>query len=591
MKKEHIFQKIIAPILLVLSGVFYSFILPPQSQYDLAWFGLVPLLIAARVACPKASFWYGFSFGLGFWTPGIWWFLSLGNKGCPFWLIIISYVLLVVACALFIAVFAMLVSKLWQGVHYISYDEYITEQNRIDEIESDREYEREAAKFAASMKKAARRISISETWRIPVIAFIWVGLEYLRGAMGFSWNTLAISQYKSYAIAQLAAWGGTAVISFLIVVVNAGLSGVVVRIWRMLVKHEYPRIRRHLDLWVALIVAMLAMVSGVREFKYQDKVVNNLSSPNDLILVGAINNHDTPYLQKKIGTNNIFNDLLYNTYDLSTNGVDLIVWPETSVPFLLPEPSFDALIKQFVDEGNFSLIAGGVENVFPESKDPFNLGYNVSCLYTPGQGEKSVYRKRHLVPFGEYLPLDETIPFIRKFAPFGYSVQAGKGGQLFDVKGISVGMLICFEDTYSWPARESVNAGARLLISQSNDMWFDDDSEKLQHHANAVFRAIETRTPLLRVSNEGYMGVVLPTGKTGQLYGNDTTMFSEYIIARSEETKPTFYMLVGDWILAKPAAIFVVIFILFLCYKRYLYKKNLKNNGAENMEVEHASEA
>lgn len=571
MKKETILKKIILPIFLIACGVAYSFICPPYSQQDLAWFGLAPLLIVLRFCSPRKGFLAGLCFGAGFWFPAIYWFVTLGNKGCPFFLVIIAYILLALVCAAFTAIFSMLVARLWQGVTYISYDEYMDEQERLNALD-DREYKIESDRYDRKMKQLRQSLIFAETWRVPVIALIWVGLEYLRELAGFSWNTLAVSQYESYSVVQLSALGGTAAISFVIVVVNAGIAGTAVRMWRLLYLQEYPRIKRHFDLWLALIIALCAMVFGIKEYKSTEKTIGQLDSPNELMLVGAINNHDTPYLQRELTSVAIFNNLLNQTYELSTNKLDLIIWPETSVPFLLPSQEFDAYISEFVTKGNFSLIVGGVENATPEKKE-FDLGYNVSYLYSPNQKEKAIYKKRHLVPFGEYLPLDETLPFIRNFAPFGYSVRTGDGAQLFEIKGVKIGALICFEDTFSSTVRESVNAGARLLISQSNDMWFDSDTEKIQHHANSVFRAIETRTPLIRVSNEGYMGVVLPTGKVFQLYAPDENVLREYVVPRSKNTPPTFYMIVGDWILAIPAAIFVVIFICCFSYKYYAEKK------------------
>lgn len=572
MKKQALFKKIILPILLIFFGAIYSFILPPYDQFDLAWFGMAPLLVVLRLCKPKAGFWYGLCFGAGFWFPAIRWFISLGNKGCPFVLVLISYVLLAMACATFTAIFSMLVARLWQGIKYISYNEYMDEQDRIEALD-DKEYDKESAAYSQKLKKMARRIAFAETWRIPVIAIIWVGLEYLRELAGFSWNTLAVSQYKSYPVAQLAAVGGTAAISFLIVAVNAGIAGTGVRIWRMMYSHEYPRIKRHFDLWLVLILALVVMVLGAKKYRALEMEITQLDSPNDLILVGAINNHDTPYLQQTQSSVEIFNNLLNSTYELSTNGFDVVIWPETSIPFLLPEKQLDVLMNQFVQKGNFQLIVGGVENALPSSNE-FDLGYNVSYLYSPEQENAAVYKKRHLVPFGEYLPFDETIPFIRNFAPFGYSVCAGEGAQLFNIKNVETGMLICFEDTFSWPARESVNSGARLLISHSNDMWFDMWEEKIQHHANAVFRAIETRTPLVRVSNEGYMGLVFPTGRTLQLYSPSEDIMREYVVPRSRDVKPTIYQRVGNWILAIPAAIFVVCFIGFMVSERILEKRN-----------------
>lgn len=571
MKKKSLLMFLILPIALIIFGAAYSYILPPYNQYDLAWFGLVPLLVTLRFCKPKQGLFYGLCFGSGFWFPATWWFISLGDKGCPFALVVISYILLSLACAFFTAIFSMLVARLWKGVNYISYDKYMEEVDRIDALE-DSEYEEESNIHKQKMKSLSRKMIFSEVWRVPVIAIIWVGLEYIRGLVGFSWNTLAVSQYQVNSVAQLAAIGGTALISFFVVMVNAGIAGAGVRMWRLLFSHEYPRIRRHFDLWLVIILILVVMLLGTNKYKALEREITQLDSSKDLILVGAINNHDTPYLQQIQSSEEIFNNLKNSTYELSTNGVDLIVWPETSIPFLLPEPQIDSSLLEMSKKMDTDIIVGGVENATPEGKK-FDLGYNVSYHYSPQANVPEVYRKRHLVPFGEYLPLDEKIPYIRNFAPFGYSVRSGEGAQLFNIKGVETGMLICFEDTYAWTARESVNAGARLLISHSNDMWFDSDVEKLQHHANAVFRAIETRTPLIRVSNEGYMGVVLPSGRTNKLYSPDETILREYIIFRSKDSNPTFYMLVGDWVLAKPASIFVLVYISVLFYFRYSKKK------------------
>lgn len=571
MKKKSLLMFLILPIALIIFGAAYSYILPPYNQYDLAWFGLVPLLVTLRFCKPKQGLFYGLCFGSGFWFPATWWFISLGDKGCPFALVVISYILLSLACAFFTAIFSMLVARLWKGVNYISYDKYMEEVDRIDALE-DSEYEEESNIHKQKMKSLSRKMIFSEVWRVPVIAIIWVGLEYIRGLVGFSWNTLAVSQYQVNSVAQLAAIGGTALISFFVVMVNAGIAGAGVRMWRLLFSHEYPRIRRHFDLWLVIILILVVMLLGTNKYKALEREITQLDSSKDLILVGAINNHDTPYLQQIQSSEEIFNNLKNSTYELSTNGVDLIVWPETSIPFLLPEPQIDSSLLEMSKKMDTDIIVGGVENATPEGKK-FDLGYNVSYHYSPQANVPEVYRKRHLVPFGEYLPLDEEIPYIRNFAPFGYSVRSGEGAQLFNIKGVETGMLICFEDTYAWTARESVNAGARLLISHSNDMWFDSDVEKLQHHANAVFRAIETRTPLIRVSNEGYMGVVLPSGRTNKLYSPDETILREYIIFRSKDSNPTFYMLVGDWVLAKPASIFVLVYISVLFYFRYSKKK------------------
>lgn len=564
MKKEILLYKIILPIVLLFFGACYSFILPPYSQHDLAWFGLVPLLIALRFCRPRLGFYYGLSFGIGYWSLAIWWLISMGNKGCAFSIIIFAYICLVLVFATFTAVFGMLVARLWQGVNYISYEDYLQEQDRINAIEDDSEFESESSQNAREMKTLSRKIIFAEIWRVPVIALLWVGLEYLRACLGFSWNTIAISQYQSYSIAQLASIGGTAAISFLIVLVNVGFSGVAVRTWRLLFSHQYPKIKRHYDLWFALVVVLIAMVFGVKEYRKVAVEMKVLDKSNEFLRFGAINHHDTPNLQNDESYSS-YKRLKEKTEELSSKDVDVVLWPETSFPYWLTDLKVEKALADWNISKNLKIFIGGVEKI----SDQENLCYNISYLYTSNPKERAIYRKRHPVPFGEYIPFDKTIPFIRRFSPTGCSVCSGEGAQLFDINGVKTGVLICFEDTFSAESRESVNAGARVLVSQSNDMWFDSQTEKIQHHANSVFRAIETRTPIIRVSNEGYMGVVLPTGETNNLLTPDEDTLIDYVIPRSSDAKPTWYLICGDWTLAIPAAILVVVLLLKICYEKY----------------------
>jgi apolipoprotein N-acyltransferase len=133
------------------------------------------------------------------------------------------------------------------------------------------------------------------------------------------------------------------------------------------------------------------------------------------------------------------------------------------------------------------------------------LLFNSSILVGADGREGGQYNKRHLVLFGERLPFEDVFPFIQRLAPLGFSCAPGQTSTVFRLSkpAVTFSSLICFEDTIALLARESVKNGARLLINQTNDAWFDGSSAAVQHMAHCVFRCIENRVPAVRSANTG----------------------------------------------------------------------------------------
>ena len=141
--------------------------------------------------------------------------------------------------------------------------------------------------------------------------------------------------------------------------------------------------------------------------------------------------------------------------------------------------------------------------------------YNSAVLVRPDGVLAGRYDKLHRVVFGEYIPLVETFPWLRKFTPFpaGFGINAGKTCAAFEHKGFRFAPIICFEDTVPQLVREIVNAtteqtstGAKrvdFLVNLTNDGWFHGSSELDQHLITAAFRCIECRTPMVRAVNTG----------------------------------------------------------------------------------------
>jgi apolipoprotein N-acyltransferase len=123
------------------------------------------------------------------------------------------------------------------------------------------------------------------------------------------------------------------------------------------------------------------------------------------------------------------------------------------------------------------------------------------------------------MPFGEYTPLGDWLPWLKEINNTAGDFIAGDSARIFsyplsDGRTAKVSPLICYEDVVPRLAREATAAGAELLVNQTNDVWFGDTVAPYQHHMIASFRAIENRRFLLRSTNTGLTAVVDPMGRT-----------------------------------------------------------------------------
>ena len=186
---------------------------------------------------------------------------------------------------------------------------------------------------------------------------------------------------------------------------------------------------------------------------------------------------------------------------------DLIVWPETAVPFLLDD-----------DRGGLRAIltaSGGTPVALGIQRTEGLRGYNSLAVIGPdAQGApqiRAVYDKAHLVPFGEYVPLGDQMADwlgIFSFSPReGYGYSAGPGPRLLDLPGLgTVQPLICYEAVFPYFQRAVARPG--WLLQVTNDAWFGDDAGPFQHLALARLRAVENGLPLVRVANTGVSAVI-----------------------------------------------------------------------------------
>ena len=221
---------------------------------------------------------------------------------------------------------------------------------------------------------------------------------------------------------------------------------------------------------------------------------------------------------------------------------DLLVWPETSfqdgwadVAAELPadrippsweraEESCRSLARVLAEHWKTAMLLGTSREFL--GADGVPQSYNSAVLIEPNGQEAGCYDKIHRVPFGEYVPLRDWLPWMNIFAPydFDYSIRAGENLTRFRLTGYHFGVVICFEDTDPYLARQYVRTDSVLrpvdfLLNISNDGWFDGTSEHDEHLAICRFRAVECRRAIARSVNMGISAVIDGNGRVVALPG------------------------------------------------------------------------
>jgi len=234
---------------------------------------------------------------------------------------------------------------------------------------------------------------------------------------------------------------------------------------------------------------------------------------------------------------------------------DLLLWPEASLPFFLEEhPEWDQWLADLLAGWQRPLLYGGLK------LGPQGEATNGLFLATPGDARTAAARpfvgKRHLVPFGEYVP--EWLPFIRTLGPGVGDFRPVNGGPLLLTQGDNrFGPLICYEALFPEEARARVAAGANVLVTVTNDAWYDRSPAAWQHLQGARMRAVESGRYLLRAANTGVSAIVAPDGRIEATmpWWQQGSVVGEFRTASSM----TPYSRFGDWPMAGLAVTLLLI--------------------------------
>jgi len=360
--------------------------------------------------------------------------------------------------------------------------------------------------------------------------FLWVATELLRvhTFFQFPWCLLGYSQQPLAPVIQIASVTAVFGVSFVLVATSALLAMAILD----------ARERR---LWLIGLVTLQGAVWGVGAWMLA-RPLNETGRITVGLVQGGIRQEDK--WQPENAWSNVSRHLEL-TRDAARRGARLVVWPESAVPFLYDEePELSALLQELVRRDALYVYFGNDDREPP----PHARIFVGAKLLAPDGEIAARYRKMHLVPFGEYVPLKPLFTFggrvaakvVQEVADFTPGTEAVN----VSVEGHRVGGYICYEAIFPALVRRFPADGAELLVNITNDAWYGTTSAPYQHLAMAAFRAVENGRYMVRAANTGITAVVDPRGRILE----QTKLFDRAVLVREVPfvAETTFYTRHGD---------------------------------------------
>ncbi len=435
----------------ILTGILLTLSFPAPAFYPLVFVALVPLFLAVKGQGWPRAFGLALLSGSVHLSTLLYWLAGVMHRfgGFP-WPAAVSLLLLL---ALYLSLFMALPVALGEGRNFF--------------------------------ERPSLRASLG-------LALFWTLGEILRGAgsLGFPWEPLGAALAPAPPLLRPAAYLTVYGLSFLLVGTN------------FLIFMACTRRR-----W-GLLSAVVFFWLGVYAWGLMTIPRHPPSLPLSLCLVQGNVPQEIKWNPGEDRRN------LYHYLSLSRKALSatprLIVWPETALTFVYPVSPLVQALQEGVRELGIPVLFG-VPRV-ERTLSGWRLK-NSAVVLAPSGEVLGIYDKEHLVPFGEYVPLVRWFPWLRKLAVASGNYAPGTGPGVIRIKGVRLGLLICFENAFPFLARKRVREGADLLVVLTNDAWFGSSAALPQHFYQSVLRAVETRRYVLQVANTGISGLIDPYGR------------------------------------------------------------------------------
>ncbi len=435
------------------------------SFWPLLLVGLVPLFaVLSSARNRKSAFGRGLSSGMFFYVLQIYWIVPVLIQfgGLSWYLAVPALLLLVFYMSLYLAVFSIAFIIMERGSRFFF--------------------------FLIGVPSA------------------WVGLDWLRSWLfsGFPWMDIGYGFWSQPALLQAADLFGHYGFTFFIVLINCLIH--------VFVAKKFSLLQRYRGLAAVLLLTVIIGGYSLSRWHTMERRVAQVPSAIIGIVQGNIEQGQKWSPEERKRT--VDNYIELSERLLVKDSPTLVLWPETALPFYPQNNELFFPVMDFVREKNLHLLTGAPwYEVEQDQKHRLIRYYNGALLMGPDGILSGLYFKSHLVPYGEYVPLNNYLPFISPLVEAAGNFTPGSIVAPLIAGDIRAGVLICFESIFADIGRGWVNSGANVLINLTNDAWYGKSSAPYQSWAMTVYRAVETRRSMVRSANTGISGLVDPFGK------------------------------------------------------------------------------
>lgn len=515
-------------ILACASGILLIFAFAPFRQGYLAWWALVPLLVAldADNSTLKERAIVAFVGGFAFFLGSVYWVIHsmYFYGGVPLYISVGAMIALAAYMAVYIGIFGV------------------------------------ASRYT---------LTAPPVLRVLLTAAAWTCLEYIRGYLftGFPWSLIGYTQSAYLPIIQMADVTGVWGLSFLIIAVNTAAY--------LFIKSALNKDIKRPATEVIIVMALYAIAFGYGTLRI-DQTSARFKDWNAIrasIAQGSIDQAikwSPAYRDETID--------IYRKLSLEAAGKKpyLIVWPENAMPFFLgAKDEATANVASIVKSTGANIFTGapGTDLDATTKKRKY---FNSAFLFRPDGSIAGRYDKTHLVPFGEYAPLIKYLPFMRSLTPGMEDFTEGPGAIPIPFTHGKIGVLICYEAIFPEIAQLHTKNGATIMVNITNDGWFGTTSAPHQHLEITQLRAVENKISVIRAANTGISAFIDPLGRISSSAGLfEKKVLTDWVMVRSGPM--TFYSEHGD-VFTYACFVFVAVYFAYFIYNAIRRKRDVRGS-------------
>ncbi len=450
----------------IMTGVLLFVAFPGGGEFwPLVFVALVPVIHGSSKGLLRNSFMAGLSCGLVHYSLLLYWLVTVLAKygGLPLYFAIPAFLLLVFYMSLYFGLFTVVAAFLSRSLpaHVLLF----------------------------------------------LLPALWVGIDWFRAVFltGFPWMDLGYSLYATPQLIQIADILGHHGLTYLIVFVNYLLFLLVNR-------------KKSAAAYLSLLLPGIVVLAGYGYYSHtryqtiEGEIQAQLPKGVGIGIVQGNMDQAVKWTASKqretVDTYIGLTKSLESEYPLQ-----FVVWPETAMPFY-PSASTETLtLIDFATSSGLAILTGSPWYEMIDVEARKMKFYNSAFLLQSDGKIGGSYYKSHLVPFGEYVPLKQFLPFLAPLVEAVGDFSPGTIEKPIGHQRVRAGVLICFESVFPELSRSWVKADANLLVNLTNDAWYGKSSAPYHSLAMTVLRAVETRRAVVRSANTGISAFIAPDGR------------------------------------------------------------------------------